>query len=85
MRNSIKTGISYSEDPRVQIGLVPEFEEREAAIMSGYTWQEWQQLPSREKASGVAFLRMRNMISLHSNDASQRAAERKKKPRRRGR
>lgn len=78
VRHSIKTGISYSDDPRVPLGLVPEYEEREAAILSGYTWQEWRVLDSRDRAAGVAFLRMRNLISLHSNDASQREQERKR-------
>lgn len=60
----------------MHFGLVPAFEERTAAIASGYTWPEWANLPVRERASAVAFHRLSRLIGLHSQDAVQVAMER---------
>lgn len=86
LRHSIKTGIGYGGDPRVRLGLVPEFEEREAAALSGYTWREWLQAGGLERAGAVAYLRMKNLVSVHAHDATERERERRNKPkgRRRG-
>lgn len=51
------------------LGLVPEYEEREAAITSGYTWAAWQELPLIERAAGVAFARLKALIEANVSDA----------------
>lgn len=63
----------------MRFGLVPAFEEREAAITSGYTWPEWTGLSVRERASAVAFHRLERLIGLHAHDAVQSKMERERK------
>lgn len=69
---SVHTGITYR---RLMPDLVPYFEEREVAISSGYTWATWQTLSQYDKASSVAFVRLRNIISMHERDAVRRVEE----------
>lgn len=75
VRDTVDPGISY--DPLLP-GLVPLFEEREAAVFSHYNWIEWQELPVGERAMAVAHLRLRKLIDLHGSDAVQRDAERRR-------
>lgn len=48
---------------------MPELEEREAAIFSGYTWKEWRDLPREERIAGIAHYRVHHLIELHTEDA----------------
>lgn len=50
-------------------GLVPEFEEREAAVFVHIAWEEWQVISGLERAKAVAHYRMHSMIEAHVNDA----------------
>lgn len=69
----LETGIAYN---RLLPNLVPEIEEREAAIFNGYTWTEWNALPYWERIDGVAFARTHRLIELHKGDAEAQAMER---------
>lgn len=62
----MRTGILYGSTVR---GLVPELEEREAAIFAGYRWREWLDLPRYERVDGVAHFRLHHLIELHGQDA----------------
>ena len=66
LSNQVSTGIRIN--PEIP-GLVPEFEEREAARFAGDTWTEWQATPSDERARRVAHYRLSRMIAAHSDDA----------------
>ena len=50
-------------------GLVPLYEEREAAFYCNYSWREWQQLEPYERAENVAHFRLKRLIDLHNADA----------------
>lgn len=50
-------------------GLVPEMEEREAAIFNGYQWRKWRKLPHDERVTGVAHFRLHGLIEHHQQDA----------------
>lgn len=78
LRHSVRTGISF-DDPRTSVGLIAEYEEREAATHAGYTWHEWDSLDPSDRAAAVAHLRLSRQISLHSNDAVMRDSEAKSK------
>lgn len=68
LSRTIRTGIA-SADVRVEFGLVPEYEERNAAVAAGYLWSEWLDMDMRDRAAIVAFERLKGLIALHSNDA----------------
>lgn len=74
MKAGVNTGITY-DDVRVQIGMVSEYEEREAAMYSGYTWSRWVRLDSRERAASVAHRRLSQLIGMHSQDAIDREVD----------
>lgn len=78
LRNSVRTGIAY-EDPRLDLGLIAEFEEREAATFVGIPWTDWITTDTQERAAMVAHYRMHHQVSLHSVDAVQRKQEQDKK------
>lgn len=80
MKSGVYTGIAY-DDLRSQIGMVSEYEEREAAIFGGYTWDRWMAQDSRDRAAVVAHLRMSTMIRQHSQDAIDREIELREKRR----
>lgn len=75
LSRTIKTGIA-SADVRIEFGLVPEYEERDAAVSGGYLWAEWLELDIRDRAAIVAFERLKNLIALHSHDAASKQQER---------
>lgn len=62
-------------------GLVPEIEEREAAIFNGYTWREWiafdltNELERYQRVAGIAHYRIHQIIEMHRNDAESRELE----------
>ena len=68
-------------DPGIAVetteGLVSEYEEREAAVYSGYTWREWLDLHWYDRASCIAHHRLHNTIELHVSDAAESAAKSK--------
>lgn len=72
VRSAIYTGIAYERDPRVLCGMVSEYEEREVAVASGYSWPAWQREDSRNRAAAVAWHRVRSLISMHTQDAIDR-------------
>lgn len=80
MKQGIKTGI---QQIAVLEGLVPEFEEREAAIYNGYTWKEWLEFDLLDpfgrwhRASGIAAYRMHFLQEAHINDAQNEDMERR--------
>lgn len=74
LKRSVSTGIDY-DDVRMLLGMVPEFEERDACIASGYRWQDWLALDSRDRAASVAHYRMRQVLEAHQQDAVQKARE----------
>jgi hypothetical protein len=85
LRQSVKTGI---EIMGLVEGVVPELEEREAALFCGYTWKEWQNfslldpIDRYERAAGVAFRRMHILIEQHVDDAVNSEMERKARTKR---
>lgn len=78
----MKTGIEITG---LLVGLVPELEEREAAIFCGYTWKEWQEfslldpIGRWERASCIAHYRLHNLIQQHTEDAMSTEIERRSK------
>ena len=72
-RNTIRTGIQYAYQVR---GVVPDFEEYDAMIRAGYNTIEWKELNYMEKADTVAYMRLKKLIELHSNDSVQKHLER---------
>lgn len=73
LRRVITTGIEFR---RLLPELVPLYEEREAAIFSHYNFTEWQALDYSEKAMAVAHYRLSRLVSIHEEDAKQRAIDR---------
>ncbi len=49
-------------------GLVPIFEEREAAIFAHYNWTEWRLLDWHEQAAVVGHYRTHRQVEMHQND-----------------
>lgn len=78
LKHSVRTGISF-EDARIELGMISEFEEREAATFVSIPWTEWVTIDPRERAAMVAHRRMHNQVSLHSHDAVTREADARRK------
>lgn len=72
---SVRTGIDYS-DARTDLGLVAEFEEREAATFAGISWPDWLQMDMRDRAATVAHYRIHSLVELHAHDAVMQQAKR---------
>lgn len=68
----MQTGISYR--PTLP-GLVPDIEEREAALFNGYDWRTWRDLDYYDRVYGVAHSRVHKLIQLHTAEAEIKAAE----------
>lgn len=58
-------------------GLVAEYEEREAARESGYTWKEWEELEREERIACIAYYRLRHIIERNVQDAVSYEQERR--------
>lgn len=64
---------------------MPELEEREAAIFSGYTWKQWLEFDLLDpegrwnRAAGVAHYRVHQLIEAHKESAVSEDLERKYK------
>lgn len=68
MSSGLKTGIAFrSIAPGL---LVPEIEEREAAVFAGYAWREWVEIDRKDRVDAVAHYRLHHLIERHSSDAS---------------
>lgn len=78
LRNAVRTGIAY-EDVRLDLGMIAEFEEREAATFVGIPWTTWMEVEPRERAAMVAHYRMHHQVSLHSTDAVRKKQEQDRK------
>lgn len=77
-RRAISTGISY----KVQIpGLVPQYEEFSVIALARETITTWRNLSWRDRASWVAWHRLKQLESLHASDAQQEYQERAAKRR----
>ena len=76
LRKVVHTGIGFEP---VLPGLVPEIEEREACLFSGYTWHDWQELSKAERTDGVAHFRLHHLMELHKAEAVEDAAERRRR------
>lgn len=74
LRRTVKTGIAYG-DPRIDIGLVAEYEEREAAAHAAIPWMAWLAAPLQERAAGIAHYRLQYLIQMHGQDALQSDSE----------
>lgn len=59
----------------MDLGMVAEYEEREAAIHSGIPWLEWLEMDTLERAACVAHMRLSAMVTMHSQDAVMRDSE----------
>lgn len=70
---TLYTGITFR---RVFPGMVPEIEERDAAVFGRYTWMQWQKLPLEERAAGIAHYRIHYQITLHQQDVQDRESKR---------
>lgn len=68
----VNTGISIQAMP----GVVPEYEEREAAVFAHYNWSDWCSLDWTERANAVAHYRLHSLIESHVNEAVERAQKR---------
>lgn len=75
LANLIQAGIRF----RSEGGLVPEIEEREAAIFCGYRWSEWLNLPWTERSNSVAHYRLHYMIDAHGESARVEEYERQRR------
>lgn len=57
-------------------GLVPVWEERDAAVKNGYNFTEWRELDSAERAYAIAYYRAARLIEIHQSDATSAEMER---------
>lgn len=78
LRHTVRTGIAPN-DVRLDLGMISEYEEREAAVFSGTPWREWAETDPRDRAATVAHMRYHHLISAHVSDAVRRDSEVKAK------
>lgn len=60
-------------------GMVPAFEEREAARFGWYNWRQWRRLEAEERADVVAHYRLHRLIELHNHDVVSREMKKRSK------
>lgn len=60
-----------------QLDLVPELEEREAAVYVNASWAEWCAMGWQERAAAIAHYRLHILIDAHIQDAIDRESRRK--------
>ena len=65
LREAIDTQIRYES---LAPGLVPLYEEREAAIFAHYNWTEWRLLDWDQQAAAVGHYRIHRQVEMHQND-----------------
>lgn len=56
-------------------GCVSEYEQRDAARFSGYTWPGWLEEDAYGRAAAVAYYRLHYAIEAHANAIAERQAE----------
>lgn len=66
LHDAVRTGIEYEA---LIPGLVPPYEEREAALFGNYTWGAWRMLHYGDRAMGVAHYRLHLLVEMHRSDA----------------
>ncbi len=71
----METGITFGQFAE---NLVPEFEEREAAVYCHYAPLEFEGLPVEERARCVAQYRLHRLVELHAEDAVNAAIDRQR-------
>lgn len=85
LNQGVKTGIFQTA---LIEGLVPEIEEREAAIFCGYTWKEWLEFDLSDpidrwnRVSGIAHYRIHKIIQSNMDDAVNEHVDRQSRARR---
>lgn len=50
-------------------GIVPEFDEREAAVYVHLSWEQYKALDSSERAAAIAHYRMSQLVKAHIDHA----------------
>jgi hypothetical protein len=66
----VNIGITYDSI----LNLVPEIEERDAALFGLYNWTAWSRLSVEQKAAGIAHYRLTNLMKAHIQEAQNHAA-----------
>lgn len=59
--------------------MVPEVEERDSALFTGYNWREWIELPYEDRVDGVAYYRLKRLVDIWEQDAVSRETDRRVK------
>lgn len=73
LSKKLDVGIQFTSE----LGLVPEIEEREAAVFCQVPYYVWTELPWQERSSCLAHYRLHLMIEAHIDDAQAQDAERR--------
>ena len=81
VRHRIQTGITFRAP---YPGIVPEMEEREAAMFASIRFLHWQKMTREERVDGVAHYRLHHLVEMHSEDAVSTAMEARERKVRRG-
>lgn len=55
--------------------MVPEYEEREAALFGLFNWTQWSALLHEERVQGVAHYRLHNLIDGHLRAIGERRGQ----------
>lgn len=76
LQNRVRTGILITAPVA---GVVPEYDEREAARFALLTWEQYQALPRPDRAKTVAHYYVNNLIEAHTNAAIQEEIDRQRK------
>jgi hypothetical protein len=63
------SGVSLTQ---IVPGTVPEYEEREAARFGGYTWRDWERMPTLSRVRTIAHRRVMILIDMHHADRARR-------------
>ncbi len=74
LSETVESGVRYGA---LLEGLVPEMEEREAAVFSRLSWPSYRALSWLERAQTIAHYRLHHVVDLHRNDAASREMSRR--------
>ena len=78
MNVELESGIYAGINMRIEAGgLVPFYEEHEARIIVGYSFEAWRALDRWERALEVAHFRVRRAVKNHQSEAESRHMENK--------
>lgn len=78
LRHNVSTGIE-ANDVRLDLGMISEYEEREASVFNMTPWHLWLDTDTRERAASVAHMRYHRLINAHSSEAVRADSELKAK------